>query len=253
MTRQAAPGSHAGTGAAGHWTALRARVQARLPVLPIPPAAGAGLCACCRRATRRGFLRCIQCAEHAECAPGMLADAVEPVAYAVKGGALARDLWLYKSREPGAAQAAAGLLALLLVYLHDRAGPPWRRAGLAPPTHLCAVPSCCGREGTHPLQALVSGCLALPWTALAHQPGPGAWGRCLDSDRFRATEPLTGARVLLLDDTWVSGGTAQSAAVALKRAGSRSVVTVVLGRHLAADGLPPAAARWRPQVNRLGP
>ncbi len=59
--------------------------------------------------------------------------------------------------------------------------------------------------------------------------GPG-----LDPDRFRAPRPLTGASVLLLDDTWTSGGTAQSAAVALKRAGARSVAAVVLGRHVAA-------------------
>jgi predicted amidophosphoribosyltransferase len=38
--------------------------------------------------------------------------------------------------------------------------------------------------------------------------------------------------VLLLDDTCTSGGTAQSAAVALKHAGARSVTVVVVGRHL---------------------
>jgi hypothetical protein len=41
--------------------------------------------------------------------------------------------------------------------------------------------------------------------------------------------------VLLLDDTWTSGGTAQSAAVALNRAGARSVAVVVAGRHLPAN------------------
>jgi adenine/guanine phosphoribosyltransferase-like PRPP-binding protein len=40
--------------------------------------------------------------------------------------------------------------------------------------------------------------------------------------------------ILLLDDTWTSGGTAQSAAVALKRASARSVAVVVLGRHVLA-------------------
>jgi adenine/guanine phosphoribosyltransferase-like PRPP-binding protein len=41
-----------------------------------------------------------------------------------------------------------------------------------------------------------------------------------------------GADVLLLDDTWVSGGSAQSAAAALKLAGARTVALVVLGRHV---------------------
>jgi hypothetical protein len=49
---------------------------------------------------------------------------------------------------------------------------------------------------------------------------------------------------LLLDDTWVSGGSAQSAAVALKRAGSRLVATVVLGRHVAAGAVPASAVSW---------
>jgi orotate phosphoribosyltransferase len=37
---------------------------------------------------------------------------------------------------------------------------------------------------------------------------------------------------LLLDDTWTTGASAQSAALALRRAGARSIVTVVLGRHI---------------------
>jgi orotate phosphoribosyltransferase len=40
------------------------------------------------------------------------------------------------------------------------------------------------------------------------------------------------ASVLLLDDTWVSGASAQSAAAALKLAGARHVAVVVLGRHV---------------------
>jgi adenine/guanine phosphoribosyltransferase-like PRPP-binding protein len=38
--------------------------------------------------------------------------------------------------------------------------------------------------------------------------------------------------VLLVDDTWVSGGSAQSAAAALKLAGARRVALVVIGRHV---------------------
>jgi orotate phosphoribosyltransferase len=40
------------------------------------------------------------------------------------------------------------------------------------------------------------------------------------------------ADVLVIDDTWVSGGSAQSVAVALKLAGARRVAVVVLGRHV---------------------
>ena len=41
-----------------------------------------------------------------------------------------------------------------------------------------------------------------------------------------------GSDVLVVDDTWVSGGSAQSAAAALKLAGARRVAVVVLGRHV---------------------
>jgi hypothetical protein len=45
-------------------------------------------------------------------------------------------------------------------------------------------------------------------------------------------------RLLLLDDTYVSGARAQSAAAALRRAGASSVVVVALGRVLRPDRVP---------------
>lgn len=252
LPARAAPAAAPDAGAVQ--AALRARVLARIPDLLVPPeAAGltallgghrhtpAGLCAACRGPVRHGFTRCFHCDLHAESAPGLLADAVAPIAYAPKGGPLARDLWLYKSGRPGAAQAGAGLLALLLMYLHAQHGRALPRAGLPAPTHVCVVPTGRGRPGPHPLQALAARYLALPWVKLVQRPGADAWGRCLDPERFELREPRGGARVLLLDDTWVSGGAAQSAAVALKLGGCRSVVTVVLGRHVAAGDLPAAA------------
>ena len=164
----------------------------------------------------------------------MLADVVAPAAYAPKGGCLARNLWLYKSARPEAGQAGTALRALLLVFLHDHGEVVWQQAGMTSPTHACVVPSRRGRPGPHPLQVLLGEFLALPWAVLRIQPGADPVARALDPDRFRAPRPLTGASVLLLDDTWTSGGSAQSAAVALKRAGARSVAAVVLGRHVPA-------------------
>jgi hypothetical protein len=135
------------------------------------------------------------------------------------------------------------LLGLLLVFLADQGPRVWQRAGMAAPTHACVVPSGRGRPAPHPLRALATGYIALPWASLHPRAGPGV--RALDPGRFHAPEPLPGARVLLLDDTWTSGASAQSAVVALKRAGAQSVVVVVLGRHLSSSR-PPAR-----QVNRL--
>ncbi|MBV9819301.1 MAG: hypothetical protein JOZ07_13285 [Solirubrobacterales bacterium] len=64
-------------------------------------------------------------------------------------------------------------------------------------------------------------------------PAPGASaGRGVDAGRYRARRSLAGAAVLLVDDTWTSGGHAQSAAGALKAAGAAAVGCVVIGRHV---------------------
>ena len=87
---------------------------------------------------------------------------------------------------------------------------------------------------------------------------PGERGRDPNSNRFISERTGPGASVLLLDDSWVSGASAQSAAAALKRAGARHVAVVVLGRHVdPADRLSaPLAARLAPRgydPDRLAP
>jgi hypothetical protein len=203
-------------------------------------------CVTCRGPVRPGFARCYQCGRHARLGPALLADAVAPISYAVKGTALAADLWRYKSWRAPDAAARTSVLVLLLAFLHDHGACVWRQAGMPGPSRLAVVPTGCGRPGPHPLLDLVSPYLRLPVTGLAIQ--PGRQGRDLDPDRFRADRTAAGARVLLLEDSWVSGASAQSAAAALKRAGARQVAIVVLGRHVdpADPAAGPLAARLRP-------
>jgi hypothetical protein len=161
----------------------------------------------------------------------MLADVVVPISYAVKGEGHARGLWIYKNDAPGAAAASASLRALLLVFLHDHGPCIWRHAAMPPPGRLAVVPSGQGRPGAHPLLGLLSPWLALRPATLAMRPGEHL-GRELNPWRFRSESSVAGASVLLVDDTWVSGASAQSAAVALRAAGARHVAVVVLGRHI---------------------
>jgi hypothetical protein len=56
---------------------------------------------------------------------------------------------------------------------------------------------------------------------------------------------LDGAHVMLLDDTYVSGARAQSAAAALRLGGAASVVVVVIGRVLRPERFPGHAAFLR--------
>jgi hypothetical protein len=193
-----------------------------------------------------GAARCFPCRLHAECAPGRLASVVVPVAYAVKGSELARDLWLYKSGKDGASDSGRALAVLLVAFLRAHGRCVWRAAGwtgadgrIVGATHLAVVPSSRGRAGPHPLRALAEPYLRLPWVSLSARPWAAAGSRDLDPDRF-AAGPASGARVLLLDDTWTTGASAQSAAMALRRGGAGDVAVVVIGRHLAAPQVSPA-------------
>jgi phosphoribosylpyrophosphate synthetase len=175
-------------------------------------------------------------------AGGLLADVVAPTGYAVRGRPLADDLRRYKSDRADAAEAVAAagrLRERLAAFLVEQGRSVWEAAGMTKgPQAVAVVPSGQGRSGTHPLVSVVRSCVGLPVLGLAvaapegHTRGvhPG-WVRVADRMDAGALV-LNGADVLVVDDTWVSGGSAQSTAAALKLAGARHVAVVVLGRHV---------------------
>jgi hypothetical protein len=165
-----------------------------------------------------------------------LADAVAPIAHAVRGDRLAVDLWRYKSDSAGAAESAARLRAMLAAYLGEHGESVWRAAGMAAgPQAVAVVPSGRGRPGGHPLPGLVAACVPLPAVGLSVVPAHAAHVRGVDPYWLRVDGQVAGADALVVDDTWVSGGSAQSAAAALKLAGASRVAIVVLGRHVNPD------------------
>jgi hypothetical protein len=105
--------------------------------------------------------------------------------------------------------------------------------------------------------------------ALGGPGGPAGPGRWLPSLLRRSTGPVgpmrpnarafsvadrasvRGARIVLLDDAYVSGARAQSAAAALRRAGARSAVIIPLGRVLRPD-LVGAHAAYLARVRHQG-
>jgi hypothetical protein len=204
-------------------------------------------CRTCRGPVQAGFARCYQCdLAHARCG-GLLADVVAPVAYAVKGGRLASDLWRYKSVAAGATEAGTRLAAMLAVYLRGHGDQVWRAAGMAVGPELAAiVPSGQGRPGPHPLLGIVASCVDVPIVPLSVAPGAAARARGLADGVavgwLTVGGAVAGADVLLVDDTWVSGASAQSAAAALKAAGARRVALVVIGRHV--DPADPRSAEF---------
>jgi hypothetical protein len=209
------------------------------------PSIGAMVCRTCRGPAGAGYAQCYQCQLALNQAGGLLADVVAPVGYAVRGEPLAADLRLYKSEYAAAAEVAAAtarLRGLLAGFLADRGPGVWAAAGMAAgPAAVAVVPSGQGRAGPHPLAALVRSCVTLPAVRLSVASAE-VHARGVNPGWVRVGDPVAGGGVLVVDDTWVSGGSAQSAAAALKLAGARRVAVIVLGRHV--NPADPASARF---------
>lgn len=162
----------------GHWPRL-CRVADRYAAELTPPQpAGAGCCAMCRGPALLGHRWCYQCGRHRDEAPGILANVVVPIAYAVKGGRHATSLWRYKSGGPAAAAARASLRALALVFLRDHGACIWRQAAMPPPRWLALPaqrPGAARRSPAGPAAAAVAGpAPGAADPAARRAPGPGA-------------------------------------------------------------------------------
>ncbi|HKO57420.1 MAG TPA: phosphoribosyltransferase [Thermoanaerobaculia bacterium] len=84
----------------------------------------------------------------------------------------------------------------------------------------------------HPLLHVLKSALCGGVTASIHHRG-GAIQRHAYHPEVFATDGVTGARVVLFDDLWVSGATMMSAAGALLRDGAASVTLIPVARHVA--------------------
>lgn len=188
--------------------------------------------------------RCDSMDLEAQAAGMALADTTVFVIYALqyrdKSSDMALDdMYSYKNpkRTPARRhEAGARIAALLYSTLHSLESR--RRIG-GPFTLVTFVPSSAG-AGSSALSKVIERALAkidgaptvdstLDWTAgkewVKHQ---------FDVGRFTVAEParLRGARVLLVEDTWVSGANAQSAAAALHAAGASWVTVLTVARLL---------------------
>jgi predicted amidophosphoribosyltransferase len=73
------------------------------------------------------------------------------------------------------------------------------------------------------------------WRRVLHPADPPVLERSFSAARYVADAEVAKQRVLLIDDTWTSGGAMQSAAASLLQAGATAVAGVVIGRHLHLD------------------
>jgi hypothetical protein len=198
----------------------------------ITPRPGPGVCPDCFNFTREpdGW-RCRACR-----ASESHLRVIVPISYAPAGGPLHRDLADYKrAAEPAVPHLVSGLAALLSGFLAGHEGCVAAAAGVRFDSVMVVPSGDARRDRTHPLRRIVAEWV--PETRDRFRDGLRASGeRCtphaFDPDRFRARGSAAGQNVLLIDDVWTTGATAQSAAAVLGAAGAKSVSAVVIGRFV---------------------
>jgi predicted amidophosphoribosyltransferase len=200
----------------------------------LAPRPGPGVCRQCFNLTD-GYARCYACTRH----PSML-DVVAPISYSVAHEQLHHALASYKRLTGDVARRLTVQLAAVLwrfLDLHEHCLA--RSVGAAAFPLVTTVPSADhARDRRHPLRQIVAE-LVGPTRDRYEQllcrteaeVGPHTFSR----DKFAAMRSLDGEAVLLIDDTWTTGANAQSAADALKDAGSGPLAAVVIGRHVNRD------------------
>jgi hypothetical protein len=180
----------------------------------------------------RGYDRCYACTRNED----WLA-AVAPISYSVALEQLHRALMGYKRLSGEVARRlTVDLAAVLWRYLASHERCVARAARVVAFKLVTTVPSgdrC--RDCTHPLRRIV-GELVGPtrgrFDPLLRRSRLEVGPRRFDVGKFEAARPLNDEPVLLVDDTWTTGASAQSAAAALRQAGAGPVAAVVIGRHL---------------------
>ena len=196
------------------------------------PRPGPDVCGTCFNFTA-GYERCYACAHGHEAL-----DALVPISYSVAHEQLHHALASYKRLDGDAARRLGVILAAILwrfLARHERCLAT--AAGIDRFDIVTSVPSSDRRrDERHPLRWLVGELIAPTRGRYQRLLRPGRTDlppRTFTDTKFKAmTKPLQGHTVLLIDDTWTTGATAQSAAAALKQAGAGPVAAVVIGRHL---------------------
>lgn len=201
----------------------------------LPP--GRGVCGVCWTAVDPDFRLCFRCNADRNEFRGRLADAVVPIALAVKREQLAHELWHYKYDvdESVRARLTTRLAAVLWRFLGEHEEHIAEAIGVPGFDIVATVPGTRQRDEEHPLESIAGKIVGQtksrfePLLTLRQGAAPA---HTLAADRYRATHALRGnSAVLLIDDTWTTGGNAQSAVLALREAGAARVAIVVMGRH----------------------
>jgi predicted amidophosphoribosyltransferase len=176
---------------------------------------------------------CIACSRQ----PNHL-SVVVPITYSEHLGQMHTALRTYKEAEyePVRRYAFVRLTGVLWRFLRDHEACVATAAGVGSFDLVTCVPSSTSqRDEASALRSLVRGCapVADRFERLLEPTGAVASDdRHYNPNRYRPRRDLEGESVLIIDDTWASGGHAQSAAAMLDAHGAGVLALAVIGRHL---------------------
>jgi len=192
-----------------------------------------GVCPICWTFHDPAFAQCVSCVGSSQL------DVVVPISYAPRGDQLAVALRGYKDEHlyPTRYHHAMRLAAILWRFLMAHEDHVARASGVGSFDVVAVVPSKTtpkdeARPGLRTIVGTVVEHTAPRFERLLRPTDSELVGRYFDPDRYATARQLDGESVLLIDDTWVSGSSAQSAAAALRNAGAARVGCVVIGRWL---------------------
>jgi hypothetical protein len=138
----------------------------------------------------------------------------------------------YKNDQPdhGEWMAVAGWA----IWLLQRWGPDTLYPGSPHPEWKWAtIPSRrSGRKGEHPLHRIVDAVIGKSHAEVVLTQNNAEAPRDFDLNAYSAVESARDSHVVLVEDSWASGGSVLSAAAAIKSAGATRVSAMVLGRIL---------------------
>jgi predicted amidophosphoribosyltransferase len=195
------------------------------------PRRGPDVCGQCFNFTR-GYERCYACVHNQQ-----RLDAMVPISYSVAREQLHHALAGYKRLDGEIARRlGVELAAVLWRHLSGHERCLARAADVDAFALVTTVPSGDrARDQRHPLCA-IAGELVSPtsdrYERLLRRTDVDVAAREFDARRFEPVRSLRGEPVLLIDDTWTTGASAQSAAAALRDAGAGPVAALVIGRFL---------------------
>ena len=196
--------------------------------------AGSGICRICRTFIDPEYDTCYPCGFE----PDNLA-AVVPITYSENLGQVHTALRNYKDGGSAAIRrnAAVRLAAILWRFLREHEACVARAAGVDGFDLVTIIPSSSPQRDEHSALRQLTGWIEPIGSRMRRtlEPTGKVEERGFDLDRFSSTTKLSGESVLLLDDTWTTGGHARSASHALLGAGATKVALAVIGRHINGD------------------